>query len=162
MMMQCLAAGGIAPLHDNYQRADAFNPRGYFEYGPAMNARIEGDASWIGDAEGLAVKIMAYGLRFLPPGYDYRVIMMRRPFAACGESMSRKVGGVEPGSFFAQHYAQRFAASLARVPNLQRIDVDFDAVLASPLVQMDRVAEFLGASLDRAAMAAAVAADGDL
>ncbi|HWA85910.1 MAG TPA: alkaline phosphatase family protein [Opitutus sp.] len=66
LMMQMLAAGGLPPLHDGHRPADADNPRGYFEFAPAKNLRA--DASWLPQARGRAVKLVAQLLPFLPAG----------------------------------------------------------------------------------------------
>ena len=57
MMMQLLAAGGIAPLTDDVRIADTDNPKGYCEYEPVK--RLRTDSEWLAEAEGKAVKVIA-------------------------------------------------------------------------------------------------------
>ncbi|HYN76208.1 MAG TPA: tetratricopeptide repeat protein, partial [Lamprocystis sp. (in: g-proteobacteria)] len=57
MMMQMLAAGGVAALTDGQREADGDNPRGYFELESAT--RLRRDQSWVAEARGKAVKIVA-------------------------------------------------------------------------------------------------------
>ncbi len=76
MLMQLLAAGGVAPLTDGLREADSDNPRGYFEFGPASN--LAQDASWLPHARGKAVKLALPLVMQLPPGEPYRVIVIER------------------------------------------------------------------------------------
>ncbi len=71
LMMQMLQAGGLPALVDGDRQADADNPRGYFEFAPAK--RLRHDASWIPEAKGKAVKIVAQLLPLLTPGFHYRI-----------------------------------------------------------------------------------------
>ncbi|MEZ7968466.1 MAG: alkaline phosphatase family protein [Rubritalea sp.] len=81
VMMQMLAAGGIEPLSDGNRHADESNPKGYYEYDKAI--QLASDSSWIGDAKGKAVKIVAQLLHKLPDFIGgqiarYRIVFMDR------------------------------------------------------------------------------------
>ena len=76
MMMQMLHAGGHPCLTDDRREADADNPRGYFEYDKVKQLRT--DCSWLPEATGKAVKIIAQLLSVLPTELDYKIIFMRR------------------------------------------------------------------------------------
>src|SRR5205085_9539438 len=58
MMMQMLAAGGIAAYSDGKRIADEDNPRGYFEHEQAT--QLHRDTSWVPEARGKVVKIVAH------------------------------------------------------------------------------------------------------
>ena len=81
VMMQMLAAGGIEPLSDGNREADESNPKGYYEFDKAI--QLASDSSWIGDAKGKAVKIVAQLLHKLPDFIGgqiarYRIVFMDR------------------------------------------------------------------------------------
>ena len=76
MMMQMLAAAGLPAYADEHRLADQDNPRGYFEHEQAT--KLHRDASWIPQARGKAVKIVAHLLPYLPEGEQYRLIFMHR------------------------------------------------------------------------------------
>jgi predicted AlkP superfamily phosphohydrolase/phosphomutase/tetratricopeptide (TPR) repeat protein len=81
VMMQMLAAGGIEPLSDGNREADESNPKGYYEYDKAI--QLASDSSWVGDAKGKVVKIVAQLLPKLPDFIDgkiarYRIVFMDR------------------------------------------------------------------------------------
>jgi tetratricopeptide (TPR) repeat protein len=78
MMMQMLAAGGIPVFTDGVRVADEDNSLGYYEHERAK--QLGRDSSWLYDARGKAVKIVAQLLPYLPRLEDlnYRVILMER------------------------------------------------------------------------------------
>ncbi|MBW1790341.1 MAG: alkaline phosphatase family protein, partial [Deltaproteobacteria bacterium] len=57
MMMQMLSGGGLPTLTEGKRTADEDNPRGYFEYEKVRQLRR--DASWLPEASGKAIKIVA-------------------------------------------------------------------------------------------------------
>ncbi len=79
MMMQMLKAGGISLLADENRPADNDNPLGYFEYQKTKS--LKRDNSWLADAKGKAVKIVAPLMGFLPTCFNYNVIFMERDLA---------------------------------------------------------------------------------
>lgn len=76
MMMQMLGAGGLECVTDKEREADTDNPRGYLE--DERVKQLRRDASWLGEAKGKAIKIIAQLLRFLPAEWHYRVIFVER------------------------------------------------------------------------------------
>ena len=99
MMMSMLEAAGLEILTDGQREADEDNPRGYFEFLPATQLRT--DASWVPDAKGKAVKIVAQLLRFLPPDQKYRFILMDRSLdevLVSQEKMLRRSGKWDDGA----------------------------------------------------------------
>ncbi|MEM6336728.1 MAG: sulfotransferase family protein, partial [Bacteroidota bacterium] len=76
LMMQMVEAGGISALTDGVREADENNSRGYYEFEPVKKLRA--DASWVPQAEGKVVKVIAQLLQHLPQGHDYRVVFMDR------------------------------------------------------------------------------------
>ena len=76
MVMQMLDAGGYPCLIDGVRQADEDNPRGYFELEKAKGLRTNN--SWLSEAKGKAVKIIAQLLPFLPSIHNYRVIFLER------------------------------------------------------------------------------------
>lgn len=164
MMMQMLAAGGLAVLTDSKRAADADNPRGYYEYDAVKS--LARDASWVAGARGKAVKIVSALLIHLPDGFDYRVIFMRRPMAevlASQNTMLDRLGHAGPrgddarlADLFARHLDEVDTMLRSR-PTIARLDVDYPAVIASPLRVAATVSAFLDGAPDPARMAAAVA-----
>lgn len=80
MMMNMLNAGGMNLLVDGIRKPDKDNPSGYYEYERAKSLK-EGDAAWLSEASGKAVKIISYLLLYLPENFQYRIVLMNRPLA---------------------------------------------------------------------------------
>jgi hypothetical protein len=164
LMMQMLAAGGLALLTDGVRPADADNPRGYFELERVKS--LASDASWLGEAEGKAVKVVSGLLAHLPPERTYRVLFMRRPVAAIlasqKEMMVRR-GHAAPtaaddarlGALFERHVADAAAGLSAFNASKWRF-VDYAELVARPLEVAWQVAEFLDGAVDAHRMAAVV------
>jgi len=77
-MMQWLQAGGISVASDNIRQPDEDNPRGYFELESVKRLRTAPTSFDVEVLRGRAVKLVYRLLYCLPPGYPYRVIVMRR------------------------------------------------------------------------------------
>ena len=163
MMMKMLEAGGIEPLTDGIRTADEDNPKGYYEYERVK--QIESDRTWLEDARGKAVKMIAALLKHLPPEYHYKVVFMRRNIgevlASQRHMLIRRGEATDavPDERMAelfQKHVEQVEAWIATQPNVKVIYVDHADVLDNAAVQAQRVSEFLSRSLDVEEMAAVV------
>ncbi len=162
MMMRMLEAGGIPPLTDGRRRADADNPRGYYELERVKT--LPEDSSWMGEARGCAVKIVSALLKHLPSGFEYRVLFMNRRIdevlasqRAMLERRGRPAGSDDDRmrALFERHLAD-VRRRLAGRGDVRVLEVDYAATIADPSAMSARINAFLGGGLDEAAMAAAV------
>ncbi|RIK96576.1 MAG: sulfotransferase family protein [Proteobacteria bacterium] len=164
LAMQMLRAGGIPLLADERRAPDADNPRGYFEYEPVR--RLARDAGWMAEAVGRAVKVVAPLARHLPPGFEYRVLLVRRDLAEVIASQERMLarrgepnaGGLAPERLAAVLAAQlaETAAFFARSAGVRTLPLEHAALLRDPAAAAAAIDAFLGGGLDRAAMCAVV------
>lgn len=155
LMMSMLEAGGMDVLTDEIRTPDEDNPKGYYEFERVR--QIEHDQAWLVDAKGRAVKMIAELLKYLPPGYTYKVIFMRRTMKEILASQKRmlvrrgepteKVSDEEMAAMF-QRYLNRVEAWLADQPNIEVMYVSYNRLLDDPTVQLDNVNQFLGGALD--------------
>ncbi len=78
LIMQMLDAGGFPVLTDHTRCSDSDNPRGYFEYQAVK--RLPRENRWLLGHSGVAVKVIAQLLPFLPEvdTVPYRIIFMER------------------------------------------------------------------------------------
>ncbi|HXU77500.1 MAG TPA: alkaline phosphatase family protein [Methylomirabilota bacterium] len=163
LMMQLLAAAGCDALTDHKRAADADNPLGYFEFEKVLT--LARDASWIPEARGKVVKIVAQLLTSLPAGEHYQIILMQRDLAEVIGSQKamltrqNREGAALDSTQLAQAYTaqlERIRALLERRPKVRVLTVNFGALLEDPSGMVERIAEFLGGSFDRRAAANAV------
>jgi len=163
MTMKMLEAGGIPPLTDQIRVADGDNPKGYYEFERAKQLP-KGDTDWLPQAEGKAVKVIGALLVHLPPGYEYRVLFMRRQMSEILASQTKmlenrgeksQVDDETMASLFQKHMRQVEEWMKAQA-HLQYIDVDYNAMLKDPQPHVQQINAFLGGELDEAAMRAVV------
>lgn len=164
LMMRMLEAGGLPPLTDGERVPDDDNPRGYYELEAVK--RTDGRSDWLRAAGGHVVKVISQLLLGLPADREYRVVFMRRNLdevLASQRKMLHNRGEDSPTAdqamkeLFVDHLDQveRF---LRAAPHIRALYVNYARVIAEPLAQARRIADFLGApaGLDVTAMAAAV------
>lgn len=163
MMMKMLEAGGIQPLTDHIRMADDDNPKGYYEFERAKKLK-EGDFAWLPEARGKAVKVIGALMVELPSDFQYQVLFMRREMneilASQAKMLERrgeenKIDDATMAALFEKHIRQ-VESWMHQQSNLRYIDVDYNAMLADPKPQVEKIVKFLGGQLDSPAMLAVV------
>jgi hypothetical protein len=76
LMMQIFSKSGIPVLSDGLRQSDVNNPEGYYEL-EAVKGIVK-DNSFLKDAVGKVVKIVAPLPMFMDTNYQYKVVFMRR------------------------------------------------------------------------------------
>ncbi len=165
MVMQMLAAGGLAVLADESREADEDNPRGYLEFAPVKKL-LQG-AQWLFEGRGKAVKIVAPLLGALPRGLPCRVILIERDIEEVLDSQERMLvrrhqpleATPERRRLLKGEFVRtlgRVQAILARRPRTGLLVVEYRAAISDALATAAKVNQFLGGGLDVGKMAAAV------
>jgi predicted AlkP superfamily phosphohydrolase/phosphomutase/Flp pilus assembly protein TadD len=152
MMMQMLEAGGLPALSDGRRSPDADNPRGYFEY--EMVTKLREDSSWLVDARGKSVKVVAQLLPHLPRG-AYRVIFMDRSLDEVIRSQRRmlarhgKLGARLTDDRLKEVFEKQLGlvAKLLAESTLPVLKVDYLRCVETPGQVADEVNRFLGGGL---------------
>jgi len=161
MAMQMLAAAGLPVYTDQHRPPDEDNPRGYFEHEQAT--RLHQDVSWIPQARGKAVKIVAHLLPFLPEGEQYRLIFMHRNMRevvasqkAMLERLRRKGGELAEARLMRAYTQQlvRVQTWLRRRAEIPVLAISYAEAFADPAATAARLARFLGEPFDTHAAAA--------
>lgn len=160
MMMRMLEAGGIAPLQDGIRTADEDNPEGYYEFERAKQLP-KGDAGWLPDAKGKAVKIISALVPHLPEGYQYRIIFMRRDVDEVLKSQRKmlKRRGEKTDRTTDQQMAAYFRKHLKEIVDLFKtrddlkvLYVSYNEMMSNPKSPVRNINEFIGGGMDVAAM----------
>ncbi len=159
MMMKMLEAGGMQALTDNIRTADEDNPKGYYEFEKVK--QIEHDQSWLPDARGKVVKMIAALLKHLPSNYTYKVIFIRRKIeeilASQKQMLIRRkkasdtVSDEKMAELFRMHL-QQVTAWIAKQPNFDIMYVSYNEILENPVEQVSTINQFLGHTLDTESM----------
>lgn len=162
MMMQMLSAGGAPVLTDDKRAPDALNPRGYFELEPVKS--LQRDNSWLPEAKGKAVKIVAQLLPYIAPDFKYRVIFMERGMEEILESQDRmlRVQAGHGNRAAVERLGRTFAAQVASVKKMLAergipvLLMRYETVIAKPQEAAAQINGFLGGKLNQPAMAVSV------
>jgi len=165
LLMQMLAAGGMAILSDGLREADEDNPRGYLEFEPVKN--LLEDSKWLFEGRGKAVKIVAPLLAGLPRGLACRVILSERDPEEVLDSQERMLvrrnqppaATPERRRMLKEEYARmlgRVKAMLARRPGTQLLVIEHSHAISDPLATAEKLNRFLGGGLEVAKMAALI------
>jgi hypothetical protein len=156
MMMKMLEAGGLPLIVDNLRISDEDNPAGYYEFEPVKKLG-QGDSSWLADARGKAVKIIAALLVHLPAAYPYQIIFMHREMSEILASQRKMLlnRGVDPNKIDDDEIARLFERHLLKVdnwishqPNMRKIDINYNQLLKDPWPKAEEINWFLGDVLD--------------
>jgi hypothetical protein len=160
MMMKMLEGGGMPILTDHVRRADADNPKGYYEFEPVKHTKE--DPSWLEQAQGKAVKMVSMLLYDLPKGYDYHVIFMRRDLTEILASQKAMLirSGKDPAqgpsdeamrAHFEEHLVE-VSKWIEAQPRIQVLEISYNAVLGDTAAQVAALRRFVGEALDADAM----------
>ncbi len=164
MMMQMLDSGGLPVLTDGKRTADEDNPRGYYEYEKVKG--LSKKSSWLPEAKGKSLKVVAQLLKNLPVIRDlkYCVIFMERPLnevLPSQRTMLKRTGKGKAGLsddrlkqvFSAQVKQTKLMLSARKVPT---VFLNYNDILKDPLRSASVINKFLGNRLDENKMAQAV------
>ena len=165
MMMQMLNAGGCPVLTDNKRAANDANPKGYFEYAPVT--ALGRDNSWLPDAKGKCIKIIAQLLWNLPPGTDlnYRIIFMERDLDEIVVSQNKMIQaqGGKSVSNNSDTLKGIYRKQLTRIRrfihacHLPVLDIDYRESINDPIGTAKKVNEYMDGQLDESKMVRVVA-----
>lgn len=164
MMMKMLEAGGQVILTDNLREADANNPKGYYEFERVKQMK-DGDLAWLSEAVGRVVKIVTGLIMFLPSGYNYKIIFMRRDLNEILSSQKKMLGrlGKEddniPDDKMAKVYEEHLKEVrgwLIRQPNIETLYVNYNSMVKDPTEALTKINDFLGGGMDVPVMAGVV------
>jgi hypothetical protein len=164
MAMQMLEATGVEIVSDGVRAADESNPPGYYELEKVKELDKTGDASWLKDAKGKAVKVISYLLPHLPETLNYKILFMHRDLDEIIASQNKMlVQRGEPQESGDERMRELFEDHLwkakrlfARRSGFGVLDVSHRDVIEDPREQAQRINTFLGGGLDLESMAAVV------
>jgi hypothetical protein len=162
MMMQMLEAGGMEIFTDSKRIPDNNNPRGYYEH-EAVKA-IARDKSWLPQAEGKTVKIIAQLLQHLPLSYNYKIIFMDRDMDEIIISQQKMLGKKQ--DTLPLQLISAFEKTLSIInawvqisTNIEMIRINYKDVVENPEESLENICTFLNLQLDRDGMAESVSSD---
>ena len=158
LMMQMLAAGGLPAQTDGQRRADDDNPEGYLEWEAIRKLPKQPELLDDVSLDGRAIKIISMLLGSLPRQHNYKVIFMTRPTIEIAASQQKMIerrqtaGAAGDIATIAAKLQQHRDEVLKWLESRKFIDlliVEYPILVAEPVEQARRIAEFLGPQLIR-------------
>jgi hypothetical protein len=166
-MMRMLQEAGLPPLTDRVRPADEDNPHGYFEHQGARRLP-QGHVEWLEQAPGMAVKVVAPLLRFLPEHYRYRIVLMRRDMEEilASQKLMLQHRQQPAGPLSDAKLAELYEATLKDVaqwvngqPHLTMAQIDYNELVTDAHPALAPLETLLGPGLDRQNLAQLVDQD---
>ena len=163
MAMKMLEAGGMELVTDGTRQADEQNPNGYYELEAVKGLDKDGDASWLLDARGKAVKVVSHLLTWLPEIHDYRVIFMERSLDEIIASQNKMLddrghaaesGDADHAKLAFERHLDQTKRFLANRSCFKTLTINYSGTVNDPKAAAQRIAAFLGNKMDVEAMAA--------
>jgi tetratricopeptide (TPR) repeat protein len=162
LMMQILEAGGVPPFTDSKRKADESNRKGYYEHDKVASLLSSPDRSWLAEAKGTAIKVVAPILAALPPKIrkdgsepeplHYRILFMERDMEEIlksQETMLQRLGkspaASEKAVDISKAYRQqeRHAKDWCANLGVHAMSVSFETLVNHPDQILPQIAGFL-------------------
>lgn len=170
LMMQILQAVGIPIFTDGKRVADDSNTKGYYEHDLVSGLMKPGDRSWLTDAKGHALKVVAPLLASLPKALkseqdfqkiSYRILFMERDLEEILSSQSamlKRLGKAEPTGNVSKAYQQQInhAAKWIDHHEIPTLSINYQELVHQPEQLLNQLATFLGAQDQLEAMQAVI------
>lgn len=163
MLMRALRGGGLTVLEDGARQADENNRLGYFELERVKS--LATDATWLSEARGKVLKVVAPLLRHVPKSVAARVLVLHRPLpqvlasqGAMKDRLGTNTRDISPALLSAGYASQMRGLDglIAERGAWSVLHVSYEAMLADPAGQSRRIARFLGGGIDAEAAASCV------
>jgi hypothetical protein len=149
-MMQIIDRSGVPILSDGKRESDISNPQGYFELEAVKG--IVRDNSFLDDAVGKAIKVVAPLPIFFNLKHKYRVLFMRREMdeiLRSQEVMLNKDQSAEREKFktiYEGHLSKTY--NFFTTNNIEYLDVNYNELMSSPEKVIQEVQKFCGLNSD--------------
>jgi len=145
-MMQVLNKAGLPILQDGVRESDVSNPQGYFELEDVKN--IVADNSFLDNAAGKVVKIVAPLPIYMKTEHKYKVVFMRRDIEEILLSQEKML--LKDQSSEREKYRTIYEFHLKKTyrflkeNNIDYLNINYNELMAKPEVVLTEVIEFLG------------------
>ena len=150
LMMQILDRTSLPILTDGIRKKDTNNPEGYYEL-EAVKGIIK-DNSFLNEAQGKVVKIIAPLPLFLDKNLTYRILFMRRDITEILRSQEKMIGKNQTSEYekFASIYEQHLKKTYAFLDenSIPFIDIWYDKLVSNPDNEIKKIIDFLNITAD--------------
>jgi hypothetical protein len=144
LMMQLFSKSGIPILSDGLREKDINNPEGYYEL-EAVKGIVK-DNSFLKDAVGKVVKIVAPLPMFLDKNFKYRVVFMRRDMDEILRSQEKMLSKDQTSerekfrTIYEFHLNKTY--KFFKENSIPYIDINYKELVAEPENEISKLIEF--------------------
>jgi hypothetical protein len=148
LMMQLLNKSSLEILSDGIRQKDISNPEGYFELEAVKG--IVRDNSFLKDAEGKVIKIVAPLPIYLDKTLNYRIVFMRRDIEEVLRSQEKMLNKDQTSerekfrTIYEMHLKKTYHFFEAN--SIPYIDIQYKQLLNDSEVELNRLIDFLDLS----------------
>ncbi len=151
MTMRILSAAGLPIATDERREADKDNLHGYFEIDSIVD-RLKAEPNVVGRYEGKVLKVIHYGLQYLPRG-DYKVVYIERDLDEVMASMEKMSGKPDPNREETKEAFRRLGekvrGEIKARPDMRALYISHRKLLTDPGPEIDAIISFLGVDASR-------------
>ena len=151
MMMQILHAADLPIFTDQERKPDENNKKGYFEHEAVKNTAK--NKSWVKEANGKVVKVIAHLLPHLPHNFKYKIIFMERSIddiLSSQSNMLKRDGKVNVSDIYPTNLANAYKETIHHIKkwsqqqdNIDIIYLNYDEVIEDAENQIEKISKFL-------------------
>jgi hypothetical protein len=145
LMMQLLNASSLEILSDGIRQKDISNPEGYYELEAVKG--IVRDNSFLHEAEGKVVKIVAPLPLYIDKTLNYRIVFMRRDIEEVLRSQEKMLSKDQTSerekfrTIYEMHLKKTY--HFFETNNIPYIDIQYSQLLSNSEVELKKLIDFL-------------------
>lgn len=146
LMMQIFAKSNVEVLSDGHRQKDINNPEGYYEL-EAVKAIVK-DNSFLKDAKGKVVKIVAPLPTFLDKSLNYKIVFMRRDMDEILRSQEKMLSKDQTSerekfrTIYEFHLNKTYKFFTDN--NISWLDINYKELAADPETEIAKLIDFCG------------------
>lgn len=144
LLMQSLKEGGLPVATDGIRKPDESNPKGYLEVESIID-KLRDNPEFVFDFEDQVLKVIAYGLQYLPSG-NYKVVYMERNIEEVLASMEKMMNSTDEereGTRLAfEKLNEKAKSDISRRKDMEVLFINYNEILANPEESLARVHRF--------------------
>lgn len=144
LLMQALQAGGLPVATDGKRKPDEDNPKGYVEIESVID-KLRDNPEFVFNFEDQVVKVIAYGLQYLPHR-NYKVVYVERNIEEVLDSMEKMMGAKDEERESTKEafikLDEKTKVSISNREDMDVLFVNYNEILSNPEEQMRKVHGF--------------------
>ena len=144
LLMQSLKEGGLPVAADGIRKPDESNPKGYLEVESIID-KLRDNPEFVFNFEDQVLKVVAYGLQYLPSG-NYKIVYMERNIEEVLDSMEKMMNSTDKereGTKLAfEKLNEKTKSDISQRQDMDVLFINYNEILSNPEEQLAKVHSF--------------------